>query len=915
MKIKYALVVFSAIFGAITCTMISDAAEDIPRAEHPRPDFCRNQWMNLNGEWNFAFDSQAAGEQKEWYKPEKSSWPMKIVVPYPWESKLSGIERTDYKGTAWYSREFTVPPEWENKNIFVVFGAVDWFAKVWVNGKYIGQHEGGYTPFSLNITDAVRPGSNHVITVKVIDETNPEHPVGKQIGWYTTTSGIWQTVYLEARGNKNSNYIKQIKTKTTIDGRVEINAITNDSQAAGFQRLEIFPDDPPDHYGISETVHPSWACFHQIGFKSVINVPEPKLWSPDNPALYFVKVNLVEGNKVLDTVHTYFGIRSVERKKYNDNPFEYIFLNDKPFYILSALNQAFHPDGIYTYPSDDAIRQDMEDTKQFGFNNLRLHIKVDEPRFYYWADRLGVTILYDLPCFRKYTEQAKRTFDLTMHEALQRDFNHPSILAWVLFNETWGLENQKTEEGQNWVKEKVREAKAIDDTRLVEDNSPCRYDHILTDINSWHFYIYPHQRARDHIEHVVNETFLGSEFNYISGYKQATEPLMNSEYGGVSAGMGDRDISWCFHYLTQELRRHEKVCGYIYTELQDIEWEHNGFMNYDRSKKVFGYEEFVPIPENQPPFTYRDLNTMDFLVLDAMAGENISGQTQKEVPVALSLYSGHPGGDMKIQWQLHEMTSLNLDWNLIDSGNSQCIAEPYSVNKAKSIYFNVEPERLYMLFAYAADKANELVARNFWVFHSFDKNPYDVVKKAKWYVPWAPSDYETKEGDIEEREIENPDVLSLLDNASVTYNVQIPKKIDLSKIKNITFTCELAACAGIERVDWKQRIRAVSTPQTDVENRFPSSIDVLVNGELIHEITLANDPADYRGILSNIFELAPPSSYGYLQEIPIPVNIVQDNRQVEIELKTHEDTRGGLRVFGARSGRYPTAPTLIIDES
>ncbi len=910
---------------------LSSYAAEIPRPEHPRPDFRRDAWLNLNGAWNFAFDPENAGETNGWFQPDYADWPKTITVPYPWESRLSGIADTNYKGTAWYQRRFTLPAEWNGKQILLHFGAVDWYAKVWVDGTLVGEHDGGYTPFSFVINPALQGEGEHVLTVKVIDTTNPEHPVGKQVNWYTTTSGIWQTVYLEAAGPADRATIQDVRFTTTVDGRVSVE-VTPSRPTQNAMQVVLLPDVPPDDAGSSASIHSSDAI---EGGKGEITVENPQLWSPESPTLYFVQLNLFDGSEMVDSIHTYFAFREVGRGKYGGMPDECILLNGKPFYILSALNQAFHPDGIYTYPTDQAIRKDVEDTLEFGFNNLRIHIKVDEPRLYYWADRLGLTLLYDMPCFIKFTEEAKRTFEYTMRQAIARDKNHPSILAWVIFNETWGL-NFKYPEQVEFVKDMYAKAKALDPTRLVEDNSACNYDHIVTDINSWHFYIYDHAKAREHIEHVVKETFPGSPFNFQKGYFQETQPLINSEYGGVSAGMGDRDISWCFHYLTQELRRHPKIMGYVYTELQDIEWEHNGFMNYDRSRKVFGYEEFVPVPEGHKPFTCRDLNAADFLILGATPGERLPtprdtdnfmgfffGAVRHQVPVALSLFSGREGGDFQLKWQLYGMGSYDAEWIKYREGHAPISGKPYTVTEGKPIRLKFwdDPGRLYVLYAWVEDSKGNLVARNFWTCVNFGSGvsreyALRMWSRTEYYYCWEPVEYESITGMLDEFPKGGRDVVSIPGEASVTYLVKNHQGTVLTKksADEAYLMFELAACAGNERVDWKERIRAKSTPQTDVENQYPSKVEVWVKDELLATLDLPDDPADYRGILSNIFRLAPPSSYGYFQRLSIPKEILEKDAPFKVEIKTAPGTQGGLRVFGRASGRYPTPPTLMLVE-
>lgn len=926
----YLIPVLIACFA--TATAVASAGI-VPRPEHPRPSFARTHWMNLNGDWNFAFDPEGAGEEQGWYKPDHDQWPKTIVVPYPWESKLSGIEDTEYQGAAWYQRTFTVPRHWEDRSVLLTFGAVDWYAKVWLNGQLLGDHEGGYTPFTFRLNDHLREGDN-VLTVMAFDDTNPEQPVGKQVNWYTTTSGIWQTVYLEATEAPAPERIRSLRIEAGLDG--EVSVAVNPSYIDDPKRYEIriLPDHPTDSAGRTAHIRNDWVQLYEYDpaapYTATIHVPNPEPWSPDSPTLYFIQVQLLKDGELVDSVHAYFGIREVSREQHPGEDFESIRLNGEPFYILSALNQAFHPDGIYTYPSDEVIRRDVELTKEFGFNNLRLHIKVDEPRFYYWCDRLGVSVLYDMPNFWRFSEDAKRNYQLTMLEALERDFNHPSILAWVLFNETWGYRAHLHEqETQDWIIEMFNMAKSLDPTRLVEDNSPCYYDHLVTDINSWHFYIYDHQRAREHIENAVANVYPGSTWNYYEGYAQGTEPFINSEYGGVNAGMGDRDVSWCFHYLTQEMRRFAIIGGYVYTELQDIEWEHNGFMKYDRTIKRFGYEEFVPTPDGHEEFTYRDINTQDFLVLDAIAGEDISGMRSKTVPASLALFSGVEDGRYPLRWQLHAMTRLHSDWAIDQSGAGWINGRKYNVSDPSPITFHVEPERLYLLYAWVEDDEGELIARNFWTFHSFQAEPPREERLAQmmaggpnpfvsapvWFVRWNPTEASSVEGEIEARP-EVRDHISIPGKASVEYSLGLPGNLDLSKVKRAALQLEMSACAGFERAAWPERNNAGDNfaPQTDEKYIYSSTVEALVNGVKVATLDLPNDPADYRGILSNIFQKAPPSLYGYRQEIEVPVELLKAGEPITVTLRTAEGSDTGLRLFGARSGRYPTAPTLALFE-
>ncbi|HQH73671.1 MAG TPA: hypothetical protein PK360_16470, partial [bacterium] len=390
------------------------------------------------------------------------------------------------------------------------------------------------------------------------------------------------------------------------------------------------------------------------------------------------------------------------------------------------------------------------------------------------------------------------------------------------------------------------------------------------------------------------------------GGSAETQPLINSEYGGVSAGMGDRDISWCFHYLTQELRRHAKIGGYVYTELQDIEWEHNGFMNYDRSRKVFGYEEFVPVPEGHKPFTYRDLNAADFLILGATPGERLRtprdsdnfmgfffGAVRHPVPVALSLFSGREGGEFKLNWQLYGIDRYGWEWTKFQEGSSTITGQPYTVAEGQPIRLKFwdDPGRLYVLYAWVEDAQGKVAARNFWTCVNFSDWVFREEAMRGWsrtdlYYRWKPTDYESITGTLDEFPKDNRDVVSLPGEASVTYLVKNHQGTVLTKktADEAYLIFELAACAGNARVDWKEKIRAKSTPQTDADNPFPSKVEVWVKDERIATLDLPDDPADYRGILSNIFGQAPPSSYGYIHKIPVPKEILGKDAPFKVEV-------------------------------
>ncbi|MFH1738482.1 MAG: sugar-binding domain-containing protein [bacterium] len=895
---------------------------EIPKGEHPRPDWRRDTWQCLNGTWQFAFEEGRSGEDASW-----QNWPgtavetRDIVVPFPWESRLSGIHEPDRRGTGWYFRSFEFPEDWQNKRVWLTVGAADFDATVWVNGTRIGGHEGGYNPFSFDITDACRPETENHLVIRVIDLLDKSQPSGKQTGWYTPTSGIWQTVYLEAL---EKTYIED----ATICADAGAETVSWSVKIAGDPEtpiiLEVAPEPDPEGlvtapiFGAAQTYPVDKP---QLDFD--INVPLPRLWTPGSPDLYFCRLTLKTEERVLDTIHTYFGIRSITRQPLGgDKPYEYIYLNDRPIYLMGALDQSFNPDGVYTFPDDDATRFDVEKALDFGFNFLRIHIKLEEPRFYYWADRLGLLIQQDMPNFNRFDERAKELFTPMLDAAVQRDKNHPCIFSWVLFNETWGLDQHKTEEGQEWVKELVRHTKKSDPTRLVEDNSPCRYDHVLTDINSWHFYIYDYEKARQHIQEVVDKTYPGSAFNYIGGNVQGTEPFMNSEYGGVSAGSGDRDISWCLHYLTTELRRHEKICGYIYTELQDIEWEHNGMMDYDRSPKNFGYEELIPVPERQPPFSYRDINHADFLGIDLTPLEARKPGEAMSVPTWISRFSGEGDETLLVNWRLSGVNALGETWR---SGGvrTRTSAPHFAVSPLVNVDLGTLPEEpmLYVLCVAAEDTNRNLIARNFATFHTLTQpSPREEITGRQCILRWKPGDVSTEIWNNKLQRFDDGSKVFGEATGRLEYSIQIPDAVMEAHPAEMEILVELGAHAGTAKIDWPERFKDTDYPQTEPDKKFPTDITVLVNGVTIETLLIPDDPADIRGLLSNLSGRH-PSSYGYLRRIVLSEEQVmkisaekEKGNPLRLAFQVRENAahRGGISIYGEREGRYPLDPTLII---
>ena len=895
---------------------------DTPRPEYPRPDFQRGtsegiDWICLNGTWEFAFDPDDIGEQSQWFATAPtadSPWTSQIQVPYPWESLAAwgeeeqadnanylsknaylnpeevtcgGLDREgNYRDEprhtiGWYRRIVSIPENWGDRRVILKFGAVDWETTVWVNGNQIGTYENGYLPFEFDITDALKPGEPTTIVVRAYDaQDHSEQLAGKQIGWYVRTSGIWQTVYLEPR---SATHIAQCHITPDIDNASATFAIKIDGDVED-TRLTL-------RWNCNELSGSTQVSTNETQFTVRIPPEQLRLWDVDTPNLYDVKLELVAEGTVIDRIFTYFGMRKVSIEKAPGGDYQYIYLNNRPVYLLGALNQSFNPESVYTFLTDEALRRDVERAKEFGFNFLRLHIKVDEPRLYYWADKLGLLFMCDIPNFGNYTEKAKARFEETLRGNIDRDYNHPSIISWCNFNETWGLggrEYSEMHERQEWVREMYHLAKSLDTTRLIEDNSPCLYDHVETDINSWHFYINDYERAREHIANVVEETYPGSAFNYVGGNVQTDAPLINSEYGGISAGAGDKDVSWCFKYLTNELRLHPKICGYVYTELQDIEWEHNGFMNYDRSIKSFGYD-------------YLDINTLDFIAIDYPPGTTVAPEDQIQADIYASHFSHTTITGAMLHWQLDTMSATGDITRGQVSGSVDIPFPQYHVQKVHKLELtmpDVHPA-VGTLHVWVTDHTGTVVARNFINFEHFVQaipaiESDDSGTVRLHYTP----------GNISESSWDEPtsseQLFSAIESGYVEYEISLPEEIGAADAAEMELIFEASSFYGGAR-------------QTEPE-KYPSDVTISINGTEIDTVRIPDCPADARGVLSYIHEQ--PGIYGYLHNVKVDPSLVlnskADTLTVRYEVKADAEAKDGLALYGARMGRYPTGPHLLI---
>lgn len=570
--------------GGLMSIFAKDVNPENPLPEYPRPQMRRDDWMNLNGLWQYAVTGDAAGE------PEQ--YDGQILVPFPIESALSGVKRQlDADEALWYKREFTLPENWTDKNIRVNFGAVDYNATVFLNGRRVGNHIGGYTSFSYDITSLLQEGVNTLV-VKVLDATDvSRQATGKQrinwegsnTIWYTPCSGIWQTVWLEP---VNPKYVYDLKITPDVDGsRFNIGLTLNKSAAGDLVKLALKEDGKT----ISEkTFSAAWTVNGELP------VPSPKLWSPDNPFLYDLEISYISEGREVDNIHSYAALRKISYGK-DDNGYWRLLLNNKPLFQLGTLDQGYWPDGIYTAPTDEALRYDIEKTKSLGFNMIRKHMKVEPDRWYFHCDRLGMLVWQDMPSIQFGGEGdwvqrdwydgngtqkpiVEKQFKDEWKEVIHQKYNNPCVVVWTPFNERWG---------QFRTSEVVDLTRQQDDTRIINAASGGNFHRGVGDIVDLHTYTDP-----------------------VIDFNDPTRPLVLGEYGGL--GLNVEGHRWYEKFATlyndngsvngvTERYEHyadiitnlgkgvtyngNKACfaAAVYTQITDVEVEVNGLITYDRA--------------------------------------------------------------------------------------------------------------------------------------------------------------------------------------------------------------------------------------------------------------------------------------------------------------------------------------------
>ncbi len=858
----------------------------------PQPDRAPSQWLNLNGPWDFSL--------------EKPTYDRTIEVPYPWGSPLSGIS-DEVDGTGYYRRVVQWNPA--NPRIFLKLGAVDYTCKVMLNGQLLGEHIGGYMPFGFEVTDLWNRDGDNCIEVEATDTSARSQTYGKQ--GYGNARGIWQTPWLEARP---AAYIEDFTVVTKLDGTVTYTVTTVDAPDGAVLTADF------GEITATATVENNQATL-------TLSVAEPKLWTPEEPNLYDGKLILGD-----DTIETYFGIREIGTGKFGTKGRHWITLNGKPYYINGVLDQSFNPQGFFTLPADEDCRDEILRLKRIGINMARIHIKAEEPLKLYWADRLGLLIMEDIPCFwGEPTPETKAQYEIEMAEQIRRDRNHPAIFYWVIFNETWGLFHFKDENGNDcrtyrpetaqWVVDCYRKAKALDPTRLVEDNSPCNSDHTVTDVNTWHFYSNGYGRVKNVVESFCDGAYVGSGKNYKDGYTMADVPCMNSECGnvwGIEGNAGESDISWQYKYMMNEFRLHDKLCGFVFTEFHDVVNEFNGYYKLNNDDKDFGYDLYG--------MTLRDLHSQDYLGADCPPMMTVKPGETVRVPLFGSSFTDKRHGKLlNIAWQLTVLDPVDGDWTA-DSGAHGVVWSGYGTFPAGEIAFDVPEHDGLLLLTMTLCDGDEVIMQNGFL--------YDVDGVREDPLTVAPGDFTTVGF---ERVIQAKiDKVSGLGKGSFAVEVQtadIPgfaEANDLRLIAEVStrfpMTHDFPEKGGEGRIDLNYMLgyrcdpgaNKNSYPQTD-ETPYPGSVTISIDGKRVTTVSIPDAPADSRGALSHHYQpvdnlLDEAGSYGTLIDVRIPSSVLlslQDKETFTLTFETTEES--GLALYGRKSGRYGVGIVLMAE--
>lgn len=564
---------------------------------YPRPQFVRENWLNLNGEWNFIFDDQNIGETQKYYNNFPKS--RKIQIPFTYETKLSGINDQTIHENIWYQKNINIQSNPKKESIILYFEGSDFITKVWINGNYIGKNIGGYHRFSFDITNFLINGENN-FTIKVEDSLSKSQPRGKQRYkkeswkcWYVQTTGIWKTIWLE---KVSKNYIISCKNTPNFDEKnIEIELLTNISNSSNTFEIETEISFNNEIINSQKSIIENNNLNYNIDICSKNKIHEIKYWSHKHPYLYDITYKLYCNGILIDKVYSYFGIRkiSIEGNK--------ILLNNEELYLKMILDQGYWANSHLTPPNENSLIEDIKLVKKYGFNGIRKHQKNEDERFLYYCDINGILVWNEMANCYIFNDKSIAYFMDEWIKVVQQNYNHPSIITWVPINESWGIPNVSIKETeQDFANSLYYVTKAIDKTRPVIANDG--WEHTLADIITIHDYVQDgnilYEKYNDELLSVINNKIAhnGKHKLFSANYSYNGQPIIMSEYGGIALNSingwgygtqvkGENEFLKRYKELTAAIKNTKYITGYCYTQLSDVQQEINGLVDENRNDK------------------------------------------------------------------------------------------------------------------------------------------------------------------------------------------------------------------------------------------------------------------------------------------------------------------------------------------
>ncbi len=898
------------------------------RAEYPRPDadrrpFTGDVWQSLNGTWSFGFDPGDVGETERWFDPGHE-FDQAIRVPFGYQSLAAWGEEdlatsevfrsafSRYRGTVWYQRSFTVPEDFAGRSVRLRIGAADWGAAVWLDGAPVLPYSGdGYTEIGADL-GALAPGSTHTLTIRVVaPPTTPDspYPQGKQTGepdgentgWFSDIGGIWQSVWIEPYAGA-----RLTRTQVTPELTWEGDARTPSAAAA---RIDVEATG-----GTSATVTVTGPDGSSVGTVEVpltdgrgsarLPVENPHLWEPDDPALYTADFRLGDA----DGVRTSFGLRTVDRQwaPGRDGQYQYIHLNNRPIYVRGVLDQGYNPWGIYTYtgvtagpdlatgteddPGRGSILLDLQNAKDLGFNVVRHHLKVNEPAYYHWADKLGLMVWYDLPNAGWHSlgdPEAEPLFEELLRNALERDHNHPSIVIWNVFNESWGINERPfqdpiPEQAFPYVRRMVQLTRDLDASRLVVDNSACCNNGHLgdTDLNDFHYYLDTYADWKSLLDRFAPQVQPGSTWNFNAG-AQDGQPWLNSEFS----------IRWGqFPHVVSLFRAYPKLNGYVGVQLAETEQEIHSPFRFDRQPNAPEFVDHLGRPR-----TIELLQGDDAISLMGLGARTVERGETISVPVKISHFSDADLSGAQLHWRVGGYDDAGR-WVADAGGGSRAIAPTRYTSVEAGTVSVTAPDELRNGYLWVwLEAGGETVAENYLTFDTPGPggepgfSPGDVAAQ-----DWTGGALAQTTG--------GADWVTGYGRGYFEYEVAVPDEVRTGAVREATLVAEVAAAQAPGRYDPNHVTSA---------RRYPATLTVSVNGEALPPVRLPDDPNGPTA-LAGRSRGSIPGDFGNRSgyRVAVPVDARQWRGAETVTLRFASDG-GGLSLFGARSGRHGIPPALL----